>query len=257
MDGLQHGELLLHHPAEKLLVADKQIPVAGVLEQQAPGAGDPGVDLLVDLGPDGALGRLAAGLHQLLVVVHHQHAGHKAAGLVELLHMPTLGEVHEVGGDGLAGAPASPPAGGAVDQVGLPLQLRAPAHLPALQNPLVVKVGGQLAHAHVQHVLPRLRQAGEALVGPDDLAAVRLEHHHGQGGVEHAVFTDGVHAAGDGLNIPHHVVPSACALTAVEQVQQHQSRQLHRRQHRLEGRGDAGKGGEAEKIGLQVRLYQP
>ena len=245
MDGFQDGELLLHHPLEALLVAQEQVAVPVVLAQHPARACDPGVEPLVNLGQDRGLGRLAPRLHQLLVVVQHQDDGHQAAGLVEGLDMLALGDVHKIGGDNLALAGGAAPhaANRAVDTVDT---ARDACQLPvvaALQHPLVIKVRGQIPNAHIKYVFLGLGQPDEAVIGPDDIPAVRLEHHHRQGGVEDAVFIDGIHAAGDRLDVLHHVAAAARALAAVVKVEQHQGRYLSRRQQRLDGDRNSGKQG--------------
>ena len=252
MDGLQYGELLLHDPLEELLVADEEIAVPVVLAQKAAGVGDPGVELLVHLGQHGALGGLAPGLEQLLIIVQHQDGDHSPAGLQDGLHVLALGDVHEVGGDdlALAGGPAPHAACGGVDLVGAAGKGGHVPGLVAVQDPLVIEVRGQIMDGHVKEAVLGVRQAHEAVVGPDDLPVVRPEDHHRQGRVEHAVFVDGVHAAGDGLNILHHAAPAAGGLPAVEEIEQDQRGQLRRPQQGLEGGRDRGEQDQTKKIGL-------
>ena len=102
----------------------------------------------------------------------------------------------------------------------------------------------------VKDVLLRAGEGQKTVVGPDDLPVVRPEHRHGQGGVEHTVLADGVHAAGDGLDILHDRAPAAAALTAVEDVERRERDPLHPRQDRLDGHRDGGEQGKAEEIGL-------
>ena len=166
--------------------------------------------------------------------------------------MLALGDVYKVGGDdlALAGRPAPHAAGGGVNLVGAAGEGGQIPGLVAVQNPLVVEVRGQITDGHVKEAVLGVRQAHEAVVGPDDLPVVRPEDHHGQGGVEHAVFVDGVHAAGDGLDVLHHAAPPAGGLLTVEEVEQGQRRQLRRPQQGLEGGRDCGEQDETEEIGL-------
>ena len=70
-DGVQDGEFLLHEVVVMALLKDEEVVVPLGLEQQPVGAGGPLVQLLVDLGQDGAALGVGAGLHQVLIVVHH------------------------------------------------------------------------------------------------------------------------------------------------------------------------------------------
>jgi len=80
----------------------------------------------------------------------------------------------------------------------------------------------------------------EAVVGPDDVVALRAEEHHGQGGVNHGVFGGGVHVAGVAVQI-FVQLPAAAhrGLAAVQGQQEHQS-QLHQGQLPAEGGGQQG-----------------
>ena len=67
-----------------------------------------------------------------------------------------------------------------------------------------------------------------------DLPVVRPEHRHGQGGVEHTVLADGVHAAGDGLDILHDPAFEASRLVVAILV-------LDNYEEMMKAGGDAGR----------------
>ena len=110
----------------------------------------------------------------------------------------------------------------------------------ALHQPVGVEAGDEGGQRAVIQVLPLVGQAEKALVGPDDVAALRAEEHHGQGGVNHGVFGGGVHVAGVAVQI-FVQLPAAAhrGLAAVQGQQEHQS-QLHQGQLPAEGGGQQG-----------------
>ena len=71
----------------------------------------------------------------------------------------------------------------------------------ALHQPVGVEARNQGGQLGVVQVLPLVGQLQEAVVGPDDVVALRAEEHHGQGGIDHGVFRGGVHGAGVAENI--------------------------------------------------------
>ena len=258
-NGVQNGEFLLHEVLVVLLLEQKQIPVPLGLEQQPLAAGGPVVQLLVDLGQDGAAGGIRAGLHQVLIVVQHQNSRHGAGGLILFLDGVGLGGVHPVGGGHqiLLLAPALGPDQAAVHPEAAAVHVDPDrALLLPLQQPLGGKIRYRILHLHLKKVLPDAGQLEEVLIAPDDLPGVRAEHHDGQGGVDERGLAGAVHAAGQIVDILQDPLPALFAAAGEIQVQPADGAQLHQAQQHVHPGGGDGKDHHAQKIQLQIGLQQ-
>lgn len=72
----------------------------------------------------------------------------------------------------------------------------AGALAPALHQPPDIKAGNQRGQLGIVQMLPLAGELEKAVVGPDDVVALRAEEHHGQRGVDHSVLGCGLHIAG-------------------------------------------------------------
>ena len=126
----------------------------------------------------------------------------------------------------------------------------------ALQQPAGIKAGDHGGQLGVEQVLPVVRQLEEAVVGPDDISALRTEDDHGQGGVDHGVLGGHIHCAGDVLDVLGHLTAALVEGGAVVQTQQGHHHQLQGRQRQAEQGGGQGKYHQTDKVELEAGLKQ-
>ena len=79
--GIQHGEAVLGIVGIAALLEHEQIPVPVIVQHQAVGPGGPLIQLLLQLGQHRRALALRAGLHQVLIVIHHQDGHHRPGHL--------------------------------------------------------------------------------------------------------------------------------------------------------------------------------
>ena len=258
-DGVQDGELLLHKVVVVALLKYKEVVVPLGLQQQAVGTGGPLVQLLVDLGQHGAAGRVGAGLHEILVVVHHQDGQHWPGGGIAGPQFVGLGGIHPVGGGHqvLLHTLAAGPDQTAVDPEPAAVHLHpVRALLLPLQQPLDREVRHRVVHLHLKQVLPHAGQLEKVLIAPDDLAGVRPEHHDGQRGVDEGGLAGGVHTPGDIVDILQDVLPAPLIALGEIGIQPHGAGDLHQSQGQAHRGGGRGEHHHADKVQLQIGLQQ-
>ena len=132
----------------------------------------------------------------------------------------------------------------------------AGALVSALHQPVGVKAGDQGGQLGVVQVLPLVGQAQEAVVGPDDVVALRAKEHHGQGGVDHGVLSGGVHIAGVAVQILVDLPAAALGGLAAVEPQGGYHPQLEARQGPGEGGGQQREEGQAGEIQPEAGLQQ-
>ena len=253
---LQHVELAFGVAAVVLLLEHKQIPVAVVAQQQSAGARGPVVQLLLQRGQHRRALALGAGLHQLLVVVHHQDSHQRAGQLQRLAHLLTVRNVHPVRGGQRGLVPLyllrmAQRAEHPIDPAVPGEQLRI---LPlALQQPAIAEIRHHSVHQHLEDLLLLAGELQEHIVAPQHLAGVHIEHQHGQRGVQHVAGAGGIHAARYAV----HVLPYrglGHLVAPVSQQQHHHGRQgLPRRQQRLDRNGHDNEGQQAQAVQRHIR----
>ena len=251
--GVQDGEFLLHKVAVVPLLKEEEVVVPLRLDEQAVAHGGPAAQLFVNLGQDGAALGVRAGVHQVLVVVHHDDAHHQAGGVEILPEAVHLRGIHPVGGRHqiLLPAAALGPDQAAVDPETAVVHMDPlRALLPPLQQPLDGELRGGILHLHLKEVLPDPRQLEEVLVAPDDLPGVGAEDHDGQGGVDEGGFAGGVHVSRYVVDILQDALAALFAAADKVGVQRHGRRALRQGQGRADGDGGQGKGQEAEEVKL-------
>ena len=104
-----------------------------------------------------------------------------------------------------------------------------------------------------------LSLAGElekAVVGPDNIVALRPENNHGQGRVDHGVLGGGIHRTGDTVQIFSDLPTPAAAVFPVIQAKAQDNDQLcHRQGDGIEG-GQQGEDDQTDEVELQPGLKQ-
>ena len=257
VDGVQNVKFLVHEPGQVLLLEQEQVPVPLHAPEHAAGARRPGVQPGVDLRVNGGALVLREVFHQVLIVVQQQNRGRGPAGLVPVPGVGQLGHVHPVGGGQKAAAPLAGPHQMAVYQEAALPQLHLVGALAlALQQPAGVEIGENRLQLGVKQVLLVAGELEKAVVGPDDVPALRPEDDHGQGGVHHGVLGGDVHIAGDVLNILGDLPAALVQAAAVMEGQQHHHRQFQHGQGQTEHGGGQSEQNQADKIELQAGLKQ-
>ena len=118
----------------------------------------------------------------------------------------------------------------------------------ALPQPVAVKAGHHVAHRHLEQLILQVGQADEAVVAPQDLAAVQVEHQHGQGRIQHIAGAGGVQAAADAIQIlPHAVLGHPVAPHAHIDHQRGHHR-LGNGQHQGKRDGGDDEGGQTQAV---------
>ena len=257
--GVQDRKLLLHKMAVISLLKQEEVMVPLCFDKQPVSHSGPAAELFINLGQHGAALRVGTGVHQVLVVVHHQNAHHQAGGIEILPKAVHLCGVHPVGGgyQVLLSAAALGPDQAAVNPEAAVVHadpLRA--LLPSLQQPLDGELRGGVLHLYLKKMLPDPRQLEEVLIAPDHLPGVGAEDHNGQGGVDEGGLAGGVHVSGDIVNILKNALAAFFIAAHEVRVQSHSGHALRQGQRRADGDGGQGKGQEAEKIELQVWFQQ-
>ena len=247
--GIQHGEAVLGIVGVAALLEHEQIPVPVIVQHQAVGPGGPLIQLLLQLGQHRRALALRAGLHQVLVVIHHQDGHHRPGHLQGLAQLLGIGNVHPIGGGHGGGGirrGAGQPAVHPIDPV-------VPHHvLRALVFPLHQPADGEGGHhgveVGVKHALLLLRQSQEAVVAPHHGLGVHVEHHHGKRGKEHVAGPGGVHAPGEAVHVLAHALLHGAAAPPGDDQQHHRRRPLADGQPHVEGDGRQGKQHQAYEI---------
>ena len=254
-DGVQNVKFLFDKPGQILLLKDVVVPVPLHPAEHAVGVGHPGVQTGVDLGVDGGALVLRQVFHQVLVVVQQQHRHHRAGGQILVPGLTQLGDVHPVGGGQEAAALVAGAHQVAVDHKPAAAEAHVVGTLVfALQQPPGVKAGDNGGELGVEEVLPVAGEAQEAVVGPDDIVALRTEDPHGQGGVDHGIFCGHIHVAGDIFNVLGDLPAALVAAGAGIQPQdQHHHSFQHRQRNGKQG-GGQGKQDQDHKIQLHTGL---
>ena len=166
---VKHGEFTLKQLLILLLGRDEHVAVTIEFAQQAVRILEPCADLFVDGGEHRAARRLAAGFHQLLVVVDHDDRDDGAAALVLLAQRVLLGHVRPVrcGKKALSAA-----AGGGMAQIAEHAEV-APAHHHrfgalafTLEQPVCRKIGENIVDAVVKDILAHAGELHEAVIAP-------------------------------------------------------------------------------------------
>ena len=257
VDGVQDVEFGLDEPGEMPFLEQEEIALPLIPAEDPPGAGHPVLDPAVDLGHHVGLVVLRQVLQQILIVVQQQHGGHGAGVLVLVPDLDQIGDVHPVGGGQKAAAPAAGAHQVAVDpEVPPGAGHLARALALALHQPMGVEVRDQGGELGVEKVLPLAGELEEAVVGPDDVAALRAEEDHGQGSVDHGVLGGGVHIAGIALQIPAELPAAAAGGMAAVQGQTDHHGQLDPCQRTGEGRRQQGEEDQTGEIQPEAGLEQ-
>ena len=166
---VEHGELALEQALILLLGRDEHVAVAVEFAQQAVGVLEPVAELFVDGGEHRTARGLAAGLHQLLVVVDHDDRHDGTAALVLLAQRVLLGHVRPVGRGKQA---LSAAAGGGVAQVAEHAEMAPAEHhglgafALALEQPVGRKVGQHIVDAVIEDILLHAGELQKAVVAP-------------------------------------------------------------------------------------------
>ena len=250
-DLFQYVELAFGVAGVVLLLEEVEVTVAVVAQQQPAGAGGPVIQLFLQRGQQRRALILGAGLHQLLIVIHHED-GHKGLGQLQgLAHLLSLSDVHPVGGGqgGLVAALRLRAAQGAEDAVDtvVPAELLGIFTL-AVQQPAVGEVGDHGIYRRFKDLILQAGQVREHIVAPQDLAGGYIEHQHGQRRVEHIAGPGGVHTAGDTVHVLADRGLGHLVAAAAHQNDQKGHQTLRRRQQRLEGHRHRHKGDEAQAV---------
>ena len=251
--GVQYGEFLLHEVIVVPLLEEEEVVVPLGFDEQAVSHGGPAAELFVNLGQDGAALGVGAGVHQVLVVVHHHDAHYQPGGVEVLPEAVHLRGVHPVGGGHQVLLPAAAlgPDQAAVDPETAVVHVDPlRALLPPLQQPLDRELRGGVLHLHLKKMLPDPRQLEEVLVAPNDLPGVGAKDHDGQGGVDEGGFAGGVHVSGDVVDILQDALAALFVAADEVGVQRHGSHPLRQGQRRADGDGGQGEGQEAEEVKL-------
>ena len=251
----QHVELALGKAGVVLLLKQEQVPVAVVAQQQSAGARRPCVHLLLQRSQQRRALVFRAGLHQLLVVIHHQDGQQGLCQLQRLAHLLRLGDVHPVGGGqrGLLAAlrlRAAQSAEHPVDAV-VPAELLRILPL-ALYEPAVGEIGDHRVHRRLEYFLLLGGELHEHIVAPQDLAGGHVEHQHGQRRVQHVAGAGGVHTAGHPIHILPHGGLRHFRAAPPHQNDQHGHRRLRQRQQRLKGHGNGHERDQTQAVQRHV-----
>ena len=258
-DGIQNGEFLLHKVLIVLFLEQEQIAVPLGLQQQPLSGGGPVVQLLVDLGENGAAGGVGAGLHQILVVVQHQNRRHWAGCHILFLKDIRVSGIHPVGGSHqiLLLSPALGPDQAAVDPEAAAVhQHPLRTLLLPLQQPLGRKRWHRILHLHLKEVLPDTGQLLEILVAPDHLAGIRPEDHDGQRRVDEGGFAGGIHTAGQVVDILQNALTAPFAAAGKVHVQSANGAKLYQAQQHVHPGSGNGENHHAQEVEFQIGLQQ-
>ena len=253
---LQHREFPLPQGGEEPLLKEEEIPVPVILAQQAAGRLAPGADVLVDGVDHRGLLVVADALHQLLIVVHREDGAHRAGAVKFLPHGGVVAHVHPVGG----GQKAVGPLFIGADQMAEHQEAAAgELHLHgALRLSLHQPAGGKTGHHRgepgVKEVLPLPGELKKAVVGPDDLVALRTENDHGEGRIDHGVLGGHVNIAGDVVDILEDLLLPLGIAPAEIGIEQEDHNALRAAQPGAEKGGGDGKEHQTDKIELKTGL---
>ena len=248
-DGIQHGEPVLGIVGIAAFLEYEQIPVPVIVEHQAVGPGGPLVQLFLQLGQHGGALALGAGLHQVLIIVHHQDGHHRPGHLQGLAQLLGIGNVHPIGRGHSGGGVRS----GAGQAAVHPIDPVVPHHVLralvfSLQQPTDGKRRNHGVEMGVEHALLLLRQLQKAVVAPHHGLGVRIEHHHRQRGKQHVAGPGGIHAAGEAVHILAHTLLHGAAAPPGDDQQQHRRCPLADGQAHIKGDSRQGKQHQADKI---------
>ena len=179
VDGIQNVKLGLHKAGQILFFKNKEIALPLIPAQQSAGLGHPGVQTVVNF--QGDVGALVVGevFGEILIVVNEQHCRHRTGGCILVPDQTELSDVHPVGGGQKA---SRTPAG--TDQMSK--DQKAPAAVGdlcgafalAFHQPTGVKVGNQGRQLGIKEMFPLAGELQKAIVGPDDVVALRAEKDH-------------------------------------------------------------------------------
>ena len=257
---VQHVELLLDELLQILLLKDEQIALTLIAAQQTAGARHPGVQTGVDFGQKVRPLVIRQVLHhQILVVVDDEDGCHRPGCFIHVPDLAHFAHIHPVGG-GYEAAAAAPGAGKLAknqippaaegDLVGMGAL--------ALHDPAGLKAGDDRRQLALIELVAALL-AGElekTVVGPDDLAALRAEHEHGQRSLGHGVLGGNIHAAGHVIQILADLPAAAASALPVIQRQRQNDHKLSPRH----GQGITGHQSREEnqhdKIDPQIALQK-
>ena len=258
VDGVQNVELVLHELGQILLVKDEEIALPLIAAEHTPRLGHPLVQAGVDLRHQGRALVLRQVFHQLVIVVQQQHGGHGTGGLILVPDEGELGHVHPIGRGQKAAAAAPGAHQMAEDQKPAAAILHLGGALVfALHEPPGVEAGDEGGQLGVEQVLPLAGELEKAVVGPDDVVALRAEDDHGQGGVGHGVFGGGVHRAGDVFQIAGDLPAAAIRVLPAVDRQGQDHGQFDHGQGDGEKSGDQGEQDQTDEIQLKAGLKQP
>ncbi len=257
--GVQDREFLLHKVAVVPLLEEEEIVVPLRFDEQSVSHGRPAAELFVNLGQDGAALGVGAGIHHILVVVHHHDAHHQPGSVKVIPEAVHLRGVHPIGGGHqvlLAAAALGPDQTAVHPEAAVVHMNPLRALLPPLQQPLDGELRSGVFHLHFKKMLPDPRQLEEVLIAPDHLPGVGAEDHDGQGGVDEGGFAGGIHISRHIVNILQDAL--AALLVAADEVgvQRHGGRPLRQGQRRADGDGSQGEGQETKEIKLQIGFQQ-
>ena len=258
MDGVQNVKLVFDKFGQILFIEDEEIALPLIAAEHTPRLGHPLVQAGVDLGHQGRALVLRQVFHQLVIVVQQQHGGHGAGGLILVPDEGELGHVHPIGRGQKAAAAAPGAHQMAKDQKPAAAILHLGGALVfALHEPPGVEAGDEGGQLGVEQVLPLAGELEKAVVGPDDVVALRAEDDHGQGGVGHGVFGGGVHRAGDVFQIAGDLPAAAIRVLPAVDRQGQDHGQLDHGQGDGEKSGDQGEQDQTDEIQLKAGLKQP
>ena len=127
----------------------------------------------------------------------------------------------------------------------------------ALHEPAGGESGHYRGEFGVEKVLPLPGELEKAVVGPDDLVALRSEDDHGEGGVDHGVLGGHIHIAGHIVDIFEDLPLTLGIAPAKVDVEQDNDEPLRRAQFRAEQERRRRKDRQTDEIELETRFQQP
>ena len=256
---VEHAELALEQRIVMLFRQQQQIAVAVVLAQKPLRARHPRADLFVDLREHRRARRLGAGLHQLLVVIEHEH-GHDGAVLLALFpELVLLGHVHPIGQrEKSARTAAATRMRETAEHAEVPVvdDDRFRALALSLQQPLGGEAGQRILQPVIEQILPHARELEEALVAPQHLLRIGPEDHHGKGGREHGGLARARHIVGHILDVALDALAALLRRAAEIDVGERHHTGLDEAEDRLDPQRHRAEDCGKKKIQPHIRLGQ-
>ena len=189
VDAVQNREFFPFLFLQMLVLHEEQIPVPVKTAQQSRRTLHPVVQQLFNARPQVAAVTVRHVADKLLIVVNENDTDQRPGGVIQLPGVGQRSDVHPVGGGksvrGLVGL-------GQAAEHGVATAVDVVLHrtdVLALYQPLGVEFGNNSIDSGGGNVLFPGCHLQKPVVAPDHLTAFRTEHHHGQRGIQHGVFT--------------------------------------------------------------------